>query len=112
MKFIKIKPFRDCDIQLCFEDGSVYADFQNAKDQNGKRVLKLVRISYDGFGCCNASTKNCIMSVEDTARFNQLLGEVDNKVHMEEAGAILQRFFSRYKGVIWEDALERHGLLL
>ena len=89
---------------LAFQDDSVFADFDI--DEQGR--VFIVRISFDGFGCCH--TNHAIpMSVDTSARFLHLL-ENEN-IKTREFASILENYFKENSGVIWKDAMEVHGLL-
>lgn len=111
MSIQQVSAFRECDAQFTFGDGAVFADFAFVVE-NKRKLFKLCRISFDGYGCCRTDTKHCTMGVDDSARLEEIMkdGGVDN--HKEEALTIMRRFFTKHSDKIWKDALEHHGLLL
>lgn len=82
---------------LALQGGSVFADF----DRDGDGLLYLVRISFDGYGCCTAPA--------EIGR----LSELDSQAVLDPqvAEPILRAYFQRHRDVLWADALEEHGLL-
>lgn len=98
-------PGRLCSFSLCLQDGSVFADF----DTDNDGIISLCRISFDGFGCCEAAGSATSMSSVDSCVLLDALahGELES-VQVEE---ILRRYFRDNKDLIWSDALEEHELL-
>ena len=96
---------RPCRYCLGLQDDSVFADFDF--DENG--CITLLRISFDGFGCCQTGGEVRSMNPELSKRFINLVEANDMS---ESLGAILSQYFTVNSDVIWKDALERHGLLL
>jgi hypothetical protein len=100
-------PTRPCDFCLALQDDSVFADFK--LDEHGR--AHLVRISYDGYGCCHPefNADRGYMCREDT---KQLLDLIESdKVQHPDAARILSTFFSQHQDDIWADALRDHELL-
>jgi len=96
---------RPCKYCLALQDDAVFADFQI--NENGH--LYLVRISYDGYGCCEPA--NRIMGIEIT-NTNQLISAIENnKLNTQTVTAILNGYFLTHKDVLWEDALLKHKLI-
>jgi hypothetical protein len=96
------RPRRFC---LTLQDDSVFADFD--VDPEGHAFL--VRISFDGYGCCSCETDVRRLSFDDT---RILIEDIDRR---ELGGGGFQRTLLRYfyenSDVIWSDALEARGLL-
>ena len=94
---------RPCRFCIALQEDGVFADFD--VDEEGRAFL--VRISFDGYGCCDGDFKK--MSLEDS---RTLIAEVergsfeDPKVEM-----VLRSYFQENAGAIWEDALTTHELL-
>jgi hypothetical protein len=85
--------------RLCFSDFNI--------DTDGR--VYLVRISFDGYGCCRMERDVERLSLNESL---ELVKRVDvNEVNCDVVRDILQRYFERMKHVIWEDALLVHGLL-
>lgn len=96
------RPSRYC---LSLQDDSVFADFD--LDDNGR--IFLLRISFDGYGCCPTAESARAMSTEDSNEFVSLI-ESDG-VNTSEMRSILSRYFSENSDVIWKDALMEHELI-
>ena len=95
------RPSRYC---LALQDDSVFADFDT--DERGR--VYLLRISFDGFGCCDTSAASH-MSADTSARFVRLLE--NGGIKTQELASILENYFRENEGVVWKDALKEHGLL-
>ncbi len=98
-------PTRPCKYCLALQDDAVFADFQ--MNENGN--LYLVRISYDGYGCCEPKIKIGEMEATST---KQLVSAIENNnLGSLEVTTILSNYFRANKGSLWEDALLEHGLI-
>jgi hypothetical protein len=98
-------PSRPCRICLSLQGGSVFADF----DVDGEERLYLVRISFDGYGCCRTPADVGRMRKEDSSL---LLGMAARRA--VEPGAvepILRGYFAENQERLWGDALREHGLI-
>lgn len=95
---------RPCRYCLALQDDSVFADFDI--DEEGR--VFLVRISFDGFGCCPTRTARP-MNPDVSGRFIKQIEDCD--VSNREFAAILENYFKENEDVIWKDALEEHQLL-
>lgn len=97
---------RSCRVGLSLNLGSVFADF-DIDPTTGQMVL--VRISFDGYGCCDAPPEIGKLTLEES---NVLL-------EMAERGAIdaamlepiLRRYFRANETLLWRDALREHDLV-
>ena len=98
-------PVRQSRYCLGLQDGSVFADF----DLDDQGCAFLLRISFDGYGCCRTAGKASTMSSEVSERLVHLI-EADD-VASGELAAILSTYFQENSDVIWKDALEEHDLL-
>jgi hypothetical protein len=98
-------PSRPCRICFSLQGGSVFADFDVDRDQR----LYLVRISFDGYGCCRAPADVGRMHREDSSL---LLGMADRRaVEPWAVGPILRGYFVENEARLWGDALHAHGLI-
>jgi len=96
---------RPCRFCLCLQGGSVFADFNI--DSDGR--VHLVRISFDGYGCCATEGKVACMTADES---NALVQRVNiNDVNHDEVRDILYRYFEQNQDVLWRDALADHDLL-
>ncbi|MFO0803970.1 MAG: hypothetical protein U0791_12720 [Gemmataceae bacterium] len=98
-------PTRPCRFSLCLQDACVFADF----DVNWDGEVYLVRISFDGYGCCTTERYASRMAVDES---RALLNFVDaDDVDRDEVREILYRYFAANQDVIWRDALVENGLV-
>ncbi len=104
-KYVWTTGTRPCSFCLCLQGGSVFADFN--VDPDGQ--VWLVRISFDGFGCCETEDKATRMPLDDSHTLVRLV-EMDD-VSRDEVREILYRYFEKNHDVIWRDALVEHQLL-
>ncbi|MDX5995372.1 hypothetical protein [Ectopseudomonas alcaliphila] len=96
---------RPCKYCLALQDDAVFADFQI--NETGK--LYLVRISYDGYGCCEPEIR--IMGIEIT-NTNQLISAIEsNNLNTQAVTEILSGYFRAHKGMLWENALLEYKLI-
>ena len=95
---------RPCRYCLSLQRGAVFTDF----DFDSENV-QLLRISFDGYGCCHLEDSHRKMNKKDSVRFIEMI-EAKNIVQ-EEMSAILTRYFKENTDVIWEDALVENALL-
>jgi len=98
---------RPCRMALCLNLGSVFADFDvDAATGN----VFLVRISFDGYGCCDAPPSQIgMMTVEDS----KALLEMAERGVIDAAALepILRRYFRANEQLLWSDALREHDLV-
>ncbi|MCW5956649.1 MAG: hypothetical protein KIT61_08685 [Pyrinomonadaceae bacterium] len=87
------------------QDDSVFADF----DVDEEGCVRLVRISFDGYGCCRTADNISSMSPEMSSKWIDLVEA--NNVTSEDLSGILSKYFRENRDVIWEDALLEHELL-
>jgi hypothetical protein len=98
-------PTRPCRLCVALQDDSVFADF----DIDPDGCLYLVRISFDGYGCCHTAERVGSMNAEDTRNLIDFNEQSD--VNRSEIRGILCRYFRENKEAMWSDALEAHNLL-
>ena len=96
---------RSCSFCLSLQGGSVFADF----DIDPGGCVYLVRISFDGYGCCVPDGDIPRLTAQESRTLLNLL-DLD-EVDVDQMREILRLFFDRSKGVLWADALAEHGLL-
>jgi hypothetical protein len=96
------RPSRYC---LGLQNDSVFADFD--LDEDGH--IFLLRISFDGYGCCQTAEFGRTMSSRDSNDFVSLIES--DRVNTPEMRSILSAFFKENIDVIWKDALLEHELL-
>jgi hypothetical protein len=96
---------RSCSFCLCLQGSSVFADF----DTDAAGIISLRRISFDGFGCCEAPESITRMSSDDSRLLLDAISREDlQSIQVED---VLRRYFRENKDVIWSDALAEHDLL-
>jgi hypothetical protein len=99
-----VMPTRPCSFCLCFQGGSVFADF----DTDDAGIISLRRISFDGYGCCEVESTTRMSSDDSHLLLDAIArGELES-VQVEE---VLRKYFRDSKDVIWSDALAEHDLL-
>lgn len=96
---------RPCSFCLSLQGGGVFADF----DTDGTGNVFLRRISFDGYGCCEAGESITRMSSGDSHLLLDAIarGELGS-IQIEDT---LRRYFRQNKDAIWTDALMEHDLL-
>jgi hypothetical protein len=104
-KYIWTTPSRPCRFCLCLQGGSVFADFDI--DSDGR--VYLVRISFDGYGCCATEGRVAHMPLDESHTLVKLVDADD--VNRDEIREILYRYFDQNQNLIWRDALVEHDLL-
>lgn len=95
-------PTRPCRFCLSLQNDSVFADFNI--DDDGR--VFVVRISYDGYGCCREPVVGRMTPQESAA----LLAMVEQDA-LEPAVPLLRAYFRENQEVLWSDALAEHGLV-
>ena len=95
---------RPCDFVLSTDD-CIFADF--AKQGT---TVKLLRISFDGYGCCDCANVN-VMDKKDA---KELLAWVNaaSISDQDRCRQIVARYYTQNKDVIWEDALKQYELFV
>jgi hypothetical protein len=103
-KYWPMVPTRPCRYCLSLQRDSVFADFE--VDDEGR--IYLVRISFDGYGCCRIDEARR-MSYEESCNFMKWVesGDVDH----DAMRSTLLKYFRENEDVIWKDALADHDLL-
>lgn len=71
--------------------------------------MYVVRISFDGFGCCVTDEKVTRLPLDESHTLVQMVDTDD--VNRDEIREILYRYFDQNKTAIWREALEDHELL-
>ncbi len=100
-------PTRPCQYCLALQDGSVFADFNI--DQNG--CLYIVRISFDGYGCCEFDSKTKLGKI-DSEKSKKLIRLIEeNELETPDVSRILSEYFKENRKILWGDALEEHHLI-
>ncbi len=97
-------PSRPCRFCLSLQGDSVFADFD--VDPDGR--VFAVRVSFDGYGCCDAPADIGRMNAHDSDVLLSMVkqGSIDSTV-----SEVLRVYFRQNRDALWSDALARHGLI-
>lgn len=98
-------PTRPCYFAIALQDDSVFADFKI----NDSDCLRLVRISFDGYGCCHP--EESIGEIDATSSKILISSVKKSYSELPEISKILCEYFCENKSFLWEDALQDHGLI-
>ena len=97
-------PSRPCRFCLSLQGGSAFADFN--VDADGR--VFAVRVSFDGYGCCDAPANVGRMDAHDS---DALLAMVKQGSIDARASDVLRAYFQENRHAFWSDALADHGLV-
>lgn len=97
-------PSRPAHYYLGYMDSSVFLDFNNYDNER----LYLVRISFDGYGCCELGEQSNPMTQEESKLFKSLMN--DNISDQNTLLKIIKAVIARNKELHWLDALEEYHL--
>lgn len=95
---------RKADYYLGCLDSSVFLDF-NVSNEN---LVFLIRISFDGYGCCDFEENSKPLSIEDSKIFIQFINHDElfqNIIH-----SLVKKAIEINKENIWTDALNEYEL--
>ena len=96
---------RPADYYLGCLHGMVYLDFNNC--ENG--CVRLIRISFDGYGCCQLKDNAIPMDEEDSIFFKEMIKNgISDKLKFSK---IVKKSLYTNKELIWEDALSKYKLI-
>ncbi|SIR51193.1 hypothetical protein SAMN05421545_3977 [Pontibacter lucknowensis] len=96
---------RKADYYLGCLDGSVFIDFNRTKDNR----IYLVRISFDGYGCCNLEERAKGLNPEDSKRFVEEIEKKD--LNQKAIEVLVKKAVEMNKELIWADAIVEYGLI-
>ena len=98
---------RPADFYLGCLNGSVFIDFNRLENDQ----ILLVRISFDGYGCCRPSWEGepVKISISESRKLIKIIRN-DNLAH-KTAARILSLYFSSCGKALWIDALKKHELV-
>lgn len=104
--FKSIMPIsRKADYCLGCLDSSVFLDF-NVSDDN---LVFLIRISFDGYGCCDFEEKSKSLNIEDSKIFIQFIN--NDELFQNIIRILVKKAIEINKENIWIDALNEYELL-
>ena len=96
---------RPADFYLGCLDGSVFIDFNKTINDQ----ISLVRISFDGYGCCNLEKQVELLNENDSSLF---IKEMNNEyLNQEVITAMVKKSIAINEKHIWTDALEKYELI-
>ena len=96
---------RKADYYLGCMDGSIILDF-NVTNEN---LVYLIRISFDGYGCCDFEENSKPLSIEDSKTFIQFIKHdtiFQNIIH-----SLVKKSIEINGEFIWKDALNEYELI-
>ncbi len=96
---------RKADYYLGCLGSSVFIDF-NLTQNN---LISLVRISFDGYGCCNLDDKGLSLNISDSAEF---IMEMENdNLNQKIMSRLVKQLIKTNKEHIWMDAIQEYGFI-
>ena len=96
---------RKADYYLGCLDNSVFIDFNRTQDN----LISLVRISFDGYGCCNLDENGLSLNLNDSVEF---IMEMENdNLNQENISRLVKEIIKVNKDHIWMDAIQEYGLI-
>jgi len=87
----------------CME-GSIFMDF----DHDEKNCIRLKRISFDGYDCCELKGYVVPMNEPDSNSFKEMIHQ--QLIDQLLLTAIVKRTIADNKAILWEDALTEYEL--
>jgi len=96
---------RQADFYLGCLDSSVFIDFNRLENDQ----ISLVRISFDGYGCCNLDEKAKLLNKEDSELFIDELTK--DPMDQKTITTLVKRAVKINEDHIWNDALEEYELI-
>jgi len=95
---------RVADYYLGCLGGSVFIDFDNYENES----VRLKRISFDGYGCCDLGDLAVPMNEVDSITFKKIIeAQLHNQLLLTK---IIKKTIANNKKFIWEEALNEYGL--
>jgi hypothetical protein len=96
---------RPADYYLGCLDGCIFMDFDNCENER----IRLKRISFDGYGCCDLGEKAIPMNNSDSKAFKQIIdAQISNEPQLTK---IIKSTILNNIDIIWKDALNEYGLV-
>jgi hypothetical protein len=96
---------RKADFHLGCLVGSVFIDF----NLTSEKLIRLCRISFDGYGCCNLDNNSKSLNEKLSQSF---INEIDKiNFDQEKMTKIVLILIGMNKDYIWTDALEEYNLI-
>lgn len=107
IRISSIKSSRPCEFALALQDDCVFADFDI--DDNGQ--IYLLRISFDGYGCCNPDWTKAPPKINAELSSKIITAIHLNDLESQDVQDTLKSYFNCCKTSIWEEALIEYDLL-
>lgn len=107
-KFYKAKKMpqiRKADYCLGCLNSSVFIDFNCSND----KTISLVRISFDGYGCCTLPEDSVCLNEQDSDKFIHEMQK--DTLSQGNIKILVQEIMRLNKKDIWNDALETYGFI-
>lgn len=95
---------RQADYLLSFSDGSISIDF----NKNANHTISLIRISFDGYGCCELKD-SVAMNLIDSTKFD--IACTGTELNHTVLSALVLKTIKVNSKLIWKEALTRYELL-
>lgn len=96
---------RKADYYLGCLDGSVFIDFNRTPEN----LIALVRISFDGYGCCNLDHGSVTLNQVDSLDF---MNEMEKEeMNQSKIFMLVKEIVYLNKDLVWMDALKEYGLI-
>jgi hypothetical protein len=96
---------RPADYYLGYMEGCVFLDFNNYREDK----VRLARISFDGYGCCDLGEDAVPLDESDSQSFKDIIRE--NIREQSKLLTIIKQAIRLNKESIWIDALEEYRLI-
>ena len=95
---------RPADYYFGYLEGSVFMDFENYEGD----YIRLIRMSFDGYGCCDMGDQAIPMDKQDSRTFKDTVkaGIPDQS----QLTVIVKKTILDNRKLLWEDALKEYGL--
>lgn len=101
----KMPDSRKADFYLGCLDSSVFIDF----NLTSEKLIRLCRISFDGYGCCNLDNNSKNLDDKSSKDF---IDEIDkDNLDQEKITRLVLELIQINKDNIWTDALEEYNLI-
>lgn len=96
---------READFYLGCRNGSVFIDFNRTKNN----LISLVRISFDGYGCCNLNENVQTLNTEDSELFLKQMS-ID-LMDQNKITSLVKKAIKMNRQQIWTDALHKYDFI-
>jgi hypothetical protein len=96
---------RIADYCLSYDDDSVFIDFNDCSNEQ----IRLIRISFDGYGCCNIERPGIPLDIDKSRVFKEQMaaGITDQELML----SLVKESILLNKEQLWIDALEEYVLI-